>query len=151
METGARTTRSVRFPSAGKYNVLGAVDVKGKLEPTGVGLKVSTHDPIPTVGQKPPPISTPTVQSVNGNIASIDTRTPHDDMHDVNFRDVVGKKPVVLLFATPLLSSIGWRNFWLANACMASACAALLAACAPAISREPGGRPRDGGGRRYAG
>jgi hypothetical protein len=24
-------------------------------------------------------------------------------MHDVNFRDVIGKKPVVLLFATPLL------------------------------------------------
>jgi hypothetical protein len=94
---------TVRFPSAGKYNVLGAVDVKGKLEPTGVGLKVSAHDPIPAVGQKTPLISTPTVQSVNGNVASIDTRTPHDDMHDVNFRDVVGKKPVVLLFATPLL------------------------------------------------
>jgi hypothetical protein len=94
---------TVRFPKAGKYNVLGAVDVGGKLEPTGVGLKVSAHDPIPGVGEKPPVISTPTVASVNGNVASIDTRTPHDDMHDVNFRDVVGKKPVVLLFATPLL------------------------------------------------
>jgi len=94
---------TVRFPRAGKYNVLGAVDVDGKLEPTGVGLKVSAHDSIPTVGQKPPAISTPTVASVGGNVASIDTRAPHDDMHDVNFKDVVGKKPVVLLFATPLL------------------------------------------------
>jgi hypothetical protein len=94
---------SVRFPKAGKYNALGAVEINGKLEPTGVGLKVSAHDSVPGVGQKPPMISTPTVQSVHGNIASIDTRTPHDDMHDVNFRDVVGKKPVVILFATPLL------------------------------------------------
>jgi hypothetical protein len=94
---------TVRFPKAGKYNVLGAVDLNGKLEPTGVGLKVSAHDSIPGVGEKPPMISTPTVQSVHGNIASIDTRTPHDDMHDVNFRDVIGKKPVVLLIATPLL------------------------------------------------
>jgi hypothetical protein len=94
---------TVRFPKAGKYNVLGAVDLNGKLVPTGIGLKVNSHDTIPAVGQKPPMISTPTVQSVNGNIASIDTRSPHDDMHDVNFRDVVGKKPVVLVFATPLL------------------------------------------------
>ena len=94
---------TVKFPKAGKYNVLGAVDVGGKLEPTGMGVKVAAHDPIPSVGQKPPLISTPTVQSVHGNVASIDTRTPHDDMHDVNFRDVVGKKPVVLVFATPLL------------------------------------------------
>jgi hypothetical protein len=94
---------TVRFPRADKYNVLGVVQLGGKLVPTGVGLKVSTHDPVPGVGEKPPMISTPTVQSVHGNIASIDTRTPHDDMHDVNFRDVVGKKPVVLLFATPLL------------------------------------------------
>ena len=28
---------------------------------------------------------------------------PPDDMHDVDFADVVGKKPVVLLFATPAL------------------------------------------------
>jgi hypothetical protein len=94
---------TVHFPKAGKYNVLGAVDLNGKLVPTGIGLKVSAHDTIPAVGDKPPMISTPTVKSVNGDIASIDTRSPHDDMHDVNFRDVVGKKPVVLLFATPLL------------------------------------------------
>ena len=94
---------TVKFPKAGKYNVLAAVDVDGKLEPTGVGLKVSSSDPIPSVGEKTPAISTPTVASVGGNVASIDTRTPHDDMHDVNFKDVVGKKPVVILFATPLL------------------------------------------------
>lgn len=92
-----------RFPKAGNYNVLGLVRLNGKLVPTGVGVRVRAHDSIPGVGQRPPMISTPTVKSVHGNIASIDTRTPHDDMHDVNFRDVIGKKPVVLLIATPLL------------------------------------------------
>jgi hypothetical protein len=95
---------TVRFPKAGKYNVIGAVaDQNGKIVPSGIGLKVSAHDSIPGPGDKPPSISTPTVKSVGGNIASIDTRAPHDDMHDVNFRDVIGKKPVVLLIATPLL------------------------------------------------
>jgi hypothetical protein len=43
------------------------------------------------------------VQSAGGDIKSIDTRLPPDDMHDVDFADVLGKKPVALLFATPAL------------------------------------------------
>ena len=35
--------------------------------------------------------------------AKIDTRDPPSDMHEVDFADVVGKKPVALLFATPQL------------------------------------------------
>ena len=34
---------------------------------------------------------------------AVDTRRPTSDMHDVSFDDVVGKKPVALLFATPQL------------------------------------------------
>ncbi|HEX6459846.1 MAG TPA: hypothetical protein VF032_13075 [Thermoleophilaceae bacterium] len=94
---------TVRFPKAGKYNVLGVVKQGNNVLPMGVGTKVSAHDPVPGVGDRPPAISTPTVTSVNGNIASIDTRAPHDDMHDVNFKDVLGKKPIVYLVATPLL------------------------------------------------
>jgi DHA1 family inner membrane transport protein len=41
---------------------------------------------------------------------------------------------MLMLFAAPLLSVIGWRNFWLANALVASMCAALLAIYAPAVS-----------------
>jgi hypothetical protein len=94
---------TVRFPKAGKYNVIGVVKQGDQLVPTGTGVKVSAHDPIPAVGEQPPMIDTPTVASANGDIGSIDTRAPHDDMHDVNFRDAIGKKPVVLVFATPLL------------------------------------------------
>ena len=49
-----------------------------------------------------PSIHTPTVDEV-GDIAEIDTRDPHDTMHDEDLADVVGKEPVVLLFATPAL------------------------------------------------
>jgi hypothetical protein len=59
-------------------------------------------DPIPAVGDKAPVIQTPTVDQV-GNVEQIDTRIPPDTMHDVDFADVVGKQPVVLLFATPAL------------------------------------------------
>jgi hypothetical protein len=55
------------------------------------------------VGDEAPRIHTPTKASVGGDIKKIDTRDPPDDMHDVDFAKVVGKKPVVLVFATPLL------------------------------------------------
>lgn len=55
------------------------------------------------VGDKAPVISTPTAESVGGDLASIDTRQPPSSMHENDFKDVVGKKPVVLEFATPAL------------------------------------------------
>jgi hypothetical protein len=58
--------------------------------------------PMPQPGQKPPPIHTLTAGEVS-DISQIDTRVPPDDMHDDDFADVLGKKPVVLLFATPAL------------------------------------------------
>lgn len=64
---------------------------------------VQGTDQIPNVGQRPPLIHTPTVESAHGNIAAIDTRIPHDDMHRVDFASAIGRGPVVLLFATPQL------------------------------------------------
>jgi hypothetical protein len=55
------------------------------------------------VGQKAPRIHTPTAADVGGDLAKIDTRVPPDQMHEVDFADVVGSKPVVLVFATPAL------------------------------------------------
>jgi hypothetical protein len=52
---------------------------------------------------RPPRIHTPTVADVGGDIESIDTRLPPSSMHDADFADVLGKKAVVLLFATPQL------------------------------------------------
>jgi hypothetical protein len=58
--------------------------------------------PIPRVGEKAPVIHTPTAGEVS-DISQIDTRIPPDDMHSEDLADVLGKKPVVLLFATPAL------------------------------------------------
>jgi hypothetical protein len=58
--------------------------------------------PMPQVGQQAPVIHTLTAGQVS-DISQIDTRVPPDDMHSDDFANVVGKKPVVLLFATPAL------------------------------------------------
>jgi hypothetical protein len=58
---------------------------------------------VPKVGEKAPLIHTPTAGDVGGDLAKIDTRVPPDQMHEVDFADVVGKRPIVLVFATPAL------------------------------------------------
>jgi hypothetical protein len=55
------------------------------------------------VGQRPPAIATDTPASVHGNTALLTTRVPPDDMHAVSLKDVLGKRPIALLFATPQL------------------------------------------------
>ncbi len=67
-----------------------------------IRVRADADDPVPGVGDKAPLIHTPTVDDV-ANISDIDTRVPPDDMHDTDYADVIGKKPVVLLFATPAL------------------------------------------------
>ena len=93
----------VPFTKPGTYGVLGVVNVGGKLVGSITQTVVRSSSPIPAVGQAPPRISTPTLASVHGNVASIDTRTPPDDMHKVDFANVIGRRPVALLFATPQL------------------------------------------------
>jgi hypothetical protein len=58
--------------------------------------------PIPRVGERAPAIHTPTAGEV-ADISEIETRVPPDDMHAEDLADVLGKKPAVLLFATPAL------------------------------------------------
>jgi predicted MFS family arabinose efflux permease len=48
---------------------------------------------------------------------------------------------MLMLLAAPLLLAIGWRNFWLANAAVASACAILLALYAPEASATTANQP----------
>jgi len=98
----------IPFDAPGRWDVLGIARQGGKLvaatlPQAGIVVKDQSKDPIPAVGQRPPRIHTPTVTSVAGNVASIDTRLPPSSMHDDDFADVLGKKPVVLLFATPQL------------------------------------------------
>ena len=101
-------TTEIPFEQPGRYELLGIARQGGKLvaatTPTpGVVVKDPAKDAIPAVGSTPPRIHTPTEASAGGDIASIDTRLPPSSMHDTDFAEVLGNKPVVLLFATPQL------------------------------------------------
>ena len=65
-------------------------------------LIVNERDPVPAPGDTAPKVHTPTADDV-ADISEIDTRVPPGTMHDVDLADVLGKEPVVLLFATPAL------------------------------------------------
>jgi hypothetical protein len=98
----------VPFDKPGEYEVLGMARLDDRLvAATSAAPQLvvvpKKDDPVPAVGQAPPRIHTPTEADVGGDLSKIDTRSPHDDMHKVDFADVLGKKPVVLIFATPLL------------------------------------------------
>ena len=94
----------LRLPKPGDYKVLGVAKLDGRLVATDpIDVRVSAHDDVPGVGEPAPKIDTPTKKSVGGDLASIDTRTPPSSMHALNFADALGKKPIILLFATPAL------------------------------------------------
>ena len=89
----------------GAYSVLVATESGGKLvaAPTQIQVSSPAADPIPGVGDMAPKVATDTLAGAKGDVAKIDTRLPPSDMHERSFADVVGKKPVALLFATPQL------------------------------------------------
>jgi len=96
----------VRFPRNGTYAILGVVRLDGRLvttppQPIKVGGG-GTEPPGP--GQAVPRIHTLTPADVGGDVAKIDTRTPPaPQLLRTDFADVVGRKPVVITFATPQL------------------------------------------------
>jgi hypothetical protein len=63
---------------------------------------VGKYDGIPQPGDQAPVVHTPTEDDVS-DLAEIDTREPHDTMHEQDLADVLGEEPVVLTFATPAL------------------------------------------------
>jgi hypothetical protein len=98
----------IPFKEAGQYDVLGIARLNDKLvaaTSAAPGLQVvnAGDDPIPNKGDPAPRIHTPTEADAGGDLASIDTRIPPSSMHQNDFADVIGKKPVVLVFATPQL------------------------------------------------
>ena len=95
----------VEFPERGQFAVLSATKgADGKFVGATGQVQVSTKkaDPIPAVGEQAPKVQTDTLESMKGDKALLDTSEPASDMHE-NFAEVVGKKPVALLFATPQL------------------------------------------------
>ncbi len=94
------------LPKPGRYNLIGLARLDGRVvaaTPAGGALTVTRDSAVPDVGEKAPVVSTDTKQSTGGDIELLDTRKPESSMHDVDFADVVGRKPTVLLFATAAL------------------------------------------------
>ncbi len=48
-----------------------------------------------------PAIATDTAATVHGDVSLLTTRVPPENMHSVSFSQVLGSKPVALLFSTP--------------------------------------------------
>jgi hypothetical protein len=86
-------------------NMVALVRLDGRLvstSPAPLGAKF-TKTPV-QVGQMAPRVHTQTLTDVGGNAKAIDTRVPPaTDMLKDDLYDVLGKKPVVLVFATPQL------------------------------------------------
>jgi hypothetical protein len=74
--------------------------LQGSLAPSAVVGKFSD---VPQPGDEAPRVHTPTVEDVGGDLSKIDTRVPPDTMHQDDLAGVLGKEPVVLVFATPAL------------------------------------------------
>jgi hypothetical protein len=96
----------VTFPRKGKYVVVAVARVDGRLLASGatsmeVGPKGAAP---PAVGEKAPRVHTPTVASAGGDVSKVTTRVPPDlNLLKTDLADVLGRKPVVLMFATPQL------------------------------------------------
>jgi hypothetical protein len=95
----------IPFPSAGTYLMSAVAKLNRKLVATSPAqVTVRDSSSAPDVGDKAISVHTPTVASAHGNVKSIDTRVPPDDMHGVDLVDALKRhRPVVLLFATPAL------------------------------------------------
>jgi hypothetical protein len=92
----------IDFPSEGEWRIAALVkegdEISAALLPS---VTVGQFQRVPKVGEKAPVIHTPTAEDVGGDLSQITTRVPPDTQNEVDFADVVGREPVVLLFATP--------------------------------------------------
>jgi hypothetical protein len=92
----------IDFPSDGVWRLAALIkeegELKAKVLPSAV---VGEFSSIPRPGQRAPLIHTPTAADVGGDLSKITTRVPPDTQNKVDYAEVLGKEPILLLFATP--------------------------------------------------
>jgi len=95
----------VPFERAGRHTVLAVTQRGGRAVGATAQVRVlrARADRVPGVGERAPRVATDTLASVGGREEVLDTRQPPSDMHARSFAEVVGERPVALLFATPQL------------------------------------------------
>lgn len=62
---------------------------------------VGAYRGIPRRGDRPPQITTPTPTSSDAGAQGLTTRRPPGSLNDLNFAEVLGERPVALLFTSP--------------------------------------------------
>jgi hypothetical protein len=93
----------VPLPQAGTFTILALTRTSHGLIGSPGEIAVAASSPIPDVGDRPPDIATDTPATTHGSVPLLTTRIPAESMHSVSFNQVLGKKPVALLFSTPQL------------------------------------------------
>jgi hypothetical protein len=93
----------VPFDRKGRYVVIALARLDGRLvASSAISLRVGAPGGPPREGEKAIKVDTPTKDDV-GDISEIDTRVPPGSMHNKSLSEVLGRKPVVITFATPAL------------------------------------------------
>jgi hypothetical protein len=96
-------TTDIDFPSNGEWRIVALIKQGGEITSALVNTSavVGRFATVPRVGQEAPLIHTPTADSAGGDLSQVTTRIPPDTQNQVDYADVLGKEPVILLFATP--------------------------------------------------
>lgn len=91
----------VPLPEAGQWRLAALIKEGSKLGATPLPSATAGEvNAVPGVGTKAPLIHTPTAQEAGGDLSKITTRIPPDTQNEVDYADVLGKEPILLLFAT---------------------------------------------------
>jgi hypothetical protein len=100
---GIKAIYAARVPvaRAGTYAVLTLTRAGKRVLGAAGEIAVAASSPIPDVGQRAPDIATDTPATVGGDISLLTTRLPPEQMHSVSLNQVLGQRPVALLFSTP--------------------------------------------------
>jgi hypothetical protein len=95
----------VPFKANGKRIVIGLARLDGRLLLTNpFSVAIGDRNGPPRVGEKAIRVHTKTLTDVGGDANQLDTRRPvATDLLQEDFADVMGKRPAVITFATPLL------------------------------------------------
>jgi hypothetical protein len=102
--TSVYVVQGIDLNRGGEWRILALIKEGGRLSATRLpSIVAGRFGRVPDVGEPAPRIHTPTAADVGGDFSQIDTRIPPDSMHSNDFADVIGKRPILLVFATPQL------------------------------------------------
>lgn len=90
------------FPSEGEWRIAALIKDGDEVTSSLVGSTVvGKFKGVPRPGEPAPEIHTPTAEDVGGDLSRITTRIPPDTQNQVDYAEVLGREPIILLFATP--------------------------------------------------